>query len=481
MWRTGWVYHKLQRRPAAALQPEHLPPLSADADLLRLDAPAVADDGAAARCRAPSRRRLQRDDDLQLRAVRAGDVRAGGTAHGLAGRGVRLGIAVRFLSVPLRALQPLRAADDLLHAARVVGPASVREHRLAAATASHSACSSAGAVLLLDVLRGLLHVVCRQRFSSCFACSRVRRFGGCSVHSRLPACWRGACAPAVSGLPAAHLGDRDVEAVRSYSATAADYLRAHHRSAMWGDRTLPGRQPERALFPGVMVAGARGDCPGSAARRDARRLRRRAGAHVRDLSRLQQARLSGLVRMAAVHAGATRTGARQRARGYHAGDSGRARGSPPSAAGGAAGQPRCWPPSPIAVAIASTPQAVAASSRSGPNRRRFTGWFGLTQVVLAEFPMRRPPALYLADIPYMYFSLWHWATTGQRLQWALARPISTISEGACRPFPEPTTLDLLRARGATHVSGELRAYTAAAAMTLSSARRPCPIPRHRLR
>ncbi len=51
----------------------------------------------------------------------------------------------------------------------------------------------------------------------------------------------------------AQLGDRAVDTVTYYSATTADYLRAHPRSAQWANRGLPGRMPERALFPGVMI------------------------------------------------------------------------------------------------------------------------------------------------------------------------------------------------------------------------------------
>ena len=59
--------------------------------------------------------------------------------------------------------------------------------------------------------------------------------------------------PLARTYSSARLGDRDVATVTYYSATAADYLRAHPRSATWGNYTLPGRMPERALFPGVMI------------------------------------------------------------------------------------------------------------------------------------------------------------------------------------------------------------------------------------
>ena len=60
--------------------------------------------------------------------------------------------------------------------------------------------------------------------------------------------------PLARTYSSAQLGDRDGrDRSTYYSATAADYLRAHPRSATWGNRTLPGRMPERALFPGVMI------------------------------------------------------------------------------------------------------------------------------------------------------------------------------------------------------------------------------------
>ena len=72
--------------------------------------------------------------------------------------------------------------------------------------------------------------------------------------SRSPARSRSLLAlPLARTYSSARLGDREIPTVTYYSATAADYLRAHPRSATWGERTLPGRMPERALFPGVMI------------------------------------------------------------------------------------------------------------------------------------------------------------------------------------------------------------------------------------
>jgi hypothetical protein len=48
-------------------------------------------------------------------------------------------------------------------------------------------------------------------------------------------------------------GDRPLTEVDRYSATAADYLRAHPRSVLYGGRLLPPDFGERALFPGLML------------------------------------------------------------------------------------------------------------------------------------------------------------------------------------------------------------------------------------
>jgi hypothetical protein len=49
-------------------------------------------------------------------------------------------------------------------------------------------------------------------------------------------------------------GDRDPVEVEYYSATPADYFRAHQRSVLYGE-VLRSHHPERALFPGVMTLG----------------------------------------------------------------------------------------------------------------------------------------------------------------------------------------------------------------------------------
>jgi hypothetical protein len=263
--------------------------------------------------------------------------------------------------------------------------------------------------------------------------------------------------PLFRAYTAAHLGDRDVEAVRSYSATAADYLRAHHRSAMWGDRTLAGRQPERALFPGVMALAlaALALVPPLGVTRVVyvgvlalmfeisrgynglvypvlyewlpfmRGLRVPARASV--LVGLTLAILAGLAvrRLAA----------------------GRGRGG--SAAVLAALT--------VAVAVDVHPRLLPLE-RVWPEPPPIYGWISdPARVVLAEFPMRRSPALYLADMPQMYFSLWHWAQLINGYSGHSPADFDDF-QGELRPFPNPPTIDLLRARGATHVSVNCALY-----------------------
>jgi len=92
-------------------------------------------------------------------------------------------------------------------------------------------------------------------------------FGTFVVLARLPV--RRLIAPlAVAGVLAAALvvplarpyvaaqaakGDRPLTEVEAYSALASDYLRAHHRSALYKNRMLERLHGERALFPGFAV------------------------------------------------------------------------------------------------------------------------------------------------------------------------------------------------------------------------------------
>jgi len=78
--------------------------------------------------------------------------------------------------------------------------------------------------------------------------------------------WRGAAVAAVLGVACAiplvrpymaaqaARGERDTNVVTFYSAKPSDYFEAHDRSALYRE-LIPSKNPERALFPGVMALG----------------------------------------------------------------------------------------------------------------------------------------------------------------------------------------------------------------------------------
>jgi len=262
--------------------------------------------------------------------------------------------------------------------------------------------------------------------------------------------------PLARTYSAAHLGDRDVPTVSFYSATPSDYLRAHQRSAMWADRGLPGRHAERALFPGVMalLLAAIALMPPFGVTRAAY-----AGAmlvafeisrgfnspfypylyewlsFVRGLR--VPARSSILVGLSlAVLAG---FGVRRLIAGR---------------------SPRV-----SRAVLAVLTLAIAADLR--PALRLEPVWpepppiygpiAGSQDVVLAEFPFGGQHPGFTANVPFMYFSLWHWA---QMINGYSGRypPDQLEFEAAMQEFPDPPTIDLLRARGATHVSVNCALY-----------------------
>jgi hypothetical protein len=72
-------------------------------------------------------------------------------------------------------------------------------------------------------------------------------------------------------------------------------------------------------------------------------------------------------------------------------------------------------------------------------------------VVLAEFPFGGSSRRYTPNAPYLYFSLWHWA---QMLNGYSGHypPGQVDFEVAVGTFPDARALELLRGRGATHVT-----------------------------
>jgi len=249
---------------------------------------------------------------------------------------------------------------------------------------------------------------------------------------------------------AAQLGDRDIATVTYYSATASDYLRAHPRSALWGDRTLPGRRPERALFPGLMilVLAAIALVPPfgvtrvvyAAALLVAFEISRGFNSplypylydslpFVRGLR--VPARCSILVGLTlAVLAG---FGVRRVLAGRSA-----------WLTRGVLGA--------LIVAVAVDLRPALRLEPVWPEPPPIYGWVaGARDIVLAEFPFGGSPTGFTSNVPFMYFSLWHWAQMLNGYSGHLPEDYNEF-ELALRAFPEPATLDLLKARGATHVS-----------------------------
>jgi hypothetical protein len=248
---------------------------------------------------------------------------------------------------------------------------------------------------------------------------------------------------------AGHLGDRDVASVEHYSATVSDYLRAHPRSATWGERTLPGRRPERALFPGlvvlvlalvalwppigpvrlVYVAGLLIAFELSRGFNDPfyrvlfdwfsplRGLRAPARASV--LVGLNLAVLAGF-------------GVRRLMSG------------------------RRWPAGAVlsilivAIAIDLRPLLRLESvwREPPPIYSRLSRAPG---VVLAEFPFGGEGSKYTPGVPYLYFSIWHGSQMVNGYSGHEPEDYRDFQK-AVDVFPDPAALPLLRARGVTHVT-----------------------------
>jgi hypothetical protein len=256
--------------------------------------------------------------------------------------------------------------------------------------------------------------------------------------------------PLARTYSSAKLGDREADTVAYYSATTADYLRAHPRSATWGHRTLPGRMPERALFPGavILLLAAVALIPPLGATRAAyagallvifelsrgfnsafypylydwlpffRGLRVPARASILVGLTLALLAAFGVRRVLAARAAWLQRGA-------------------------------------LAVLVA----AIAIDLR--PVLRLEPVWpepppiygvvAGARDVVLAEFPFGGNPTRFTPNVPYMYFSLWHWAPIINGYSGHYP-PGQVDFEVAVGRFPDAAAVDLLRARGATHVT-----------------------------
>jgi hypothetical protein len=243
-------------------------------------------------------------------------------------------------------------------------------------------------------------------------------------------------------------GERSRGEVLIFSATPSDYLRAHARSALYGPHMLPGRKPERALFPGVLpiALAAAGLVPPIGAVR----LAYVAGllvafdgslgfnglsySYLYDwLSPIRglrvPARFSVLVAL-----------------------------SLSVLAGFGVRRLLALPRHPRSVQVAFAATVIASIVNVWPVLELRPVWpepppvYGAlgngVPVVLAEFPV---PADYAYNTPYMYFALWHWAPMINGYSGFMPRSYDEFQHGVA-DFPGPGALAMLRTRGVTHIS-----------------------------
>ena len=243
-------------------------------------------------------------------------------------------------------------------------------------------------------------------------------------------------------------GERGRFEVAAYSATRLDYLRAHFRSALYGDRMLAGRQPERALFPGVVpiVLAVAGLTPPLGAVR----LAYVAGLFVAFDGSLGfngytypylydwfspirglrvPARFSVLVGLSlAVLAGfgVRRLMALPRhRRGTHA----------VFALAVLSSIVNVWPVLPLVPVWREPPPVYGALA-------------GARHVVLAEFPVFPD---YAYNTPYMYFSLWHWAPMINGYSGFMPKSYEEYQKGVA-DFPGPVSFATMKRLGVTHLT-----------------------------
>jgi hypothetical protein len=245
-------------------------------------------------------------------------------------------------------------------------------------------------------------------------------------------------------------GIRDIPAVAALSARPTDYLRTHRRSARWGVRLLPNRQPERQLFPGAtpIVYSAAALLPPIGPTRFAYVIGLllafdgSLGFNGLTYPYLYEwlppirglrvpARFSILVGLSfAVLAGF----AASRVLGRTAGWKRHAVYAALVLAAVLDLQPRLE-----LVGVWRQPPAVYALLGSTPD------------VVLAEFPFPKELERFAENLPYMYFSIWHGLPTVNGYSGFMPPDYPALAKDLA-VFPEPGALRLLAARGVTHVT-----------------------------
>ncbi len=320
---NGLALSAVERRSTSPVQRQHLLSRAADAHVLGLDARSVAHRSAAAGRGAPSCHRVQRAVPVRLRVLGRYDVLAGGPDHWIGQSGIRCRHALRLLPVPVRALQPSRAPDDVLDAARTARTSPVQPDARASVRDRGGAVRSR-AVVLVDVLRRLLPPLrCRDSWRpprglaaavAAAGCSR----GGGGRHGR---CARRAVGPTLHGCAEGkgragqeHGGVLQRHRIRLFPAPSAE-------RRIW--RTpARGRTPRARPVSWRDAAGADNGGAGPAAWRDPPRVSHGAGVLVRPVARAQWRDVRVSLRLVRWYQGDARSGANQRHHGDQPGDPG---------------------------------------------------------------------------------------------------------------------------------------------------------------
>lgn len=87
--------------------------------------------------------------------------------------------------------------------------------------------------------------------------------------------------------------------------------------------------------------------------------------------------------------------------------------------------------------------------------------------VLFEFPVHPQPERFGENLPYMYFSMWHWRPMVNGYSGFNPREYAAVLEGT-RGFPTASSLDYLRRIGVTHVTVHCRLWEPDVCVTTTS-------------
>ncbi len=80
-----------------------------------------------------------------------------------------------------------------------------------------------------------------------------------------------------------------------------------------------------------------------------------------------------------------------------------------------------------------------------------------TGAVLFEFPIHAQPDRFAENLPYMYFSIWHWTPMVNGYSGFNPRSYAALVDGTSG-FPDPSSLDYLARTGVTHIAVHCRLW-----------------------